>query len=168
MYKYTLCLIRNEDKFLLLNRNKKPAMGMWNGVGGKIEDSETPVEGVIRETFEETGIQLEEVIYAGNIVLQSKDTSTGIYLFLAELPRGIKLYTPLDTAEGILEWKSLDWMLDEDNMGVISNLKNYLPAILKGYHDLEHTFSYNQHEILDYSTSKISSNVLNQPFMTTL
>ena len=26
-------------------------MGMWNGVGGKIEDNETPYEGIIRETL---------------------------------------------------------------------------------------------------------------------
>lgn len=37
MLKYTLCLIRNDDQLLLLNRVKKPQMGMWNGVGGKIE-----------------------------------------------------------------------------------------------------------------------------------
>ncbi len=36
MYKYTICFIRKGNKILLLNRNKKPNMGMWNGVGGKI------------------------------------------------------------------------------------------------------------------------------------
>ena len=57
-YPYTLCLIRQDDHFLLLNRQKQPAMGMWNGVGGKIEPGETPTAAVIRETFEETGIAL--------------------------------------------------------------------------------------------------------------
>nr|WP_290754672.1 MULTISPECIES: hypothetical protein [unclassified Exiguobacterium] len=37
MDRYTLCLIRHADSFLLVNRQKRPAMGMWNGVGGKIE-----------------------------------------------------------------------------------------------------------------------------------
>ncbi len=49
MYKYTICFIKKGKKILLLNRNKKPNMGMWNGVGGKIEDNETPYEGIIRE-----------------------------------------------------------------------------------------------------------------------
>ena len=40
-------------------------MGMWNGVGGKIEENETPYEGIIRETFEETGIELSSVTYKG-------------------------------------------------------------------------------------------------------
>ena len=56
MYRYTLCLIRKNDQWLLLNRQKQPAMGMWNGVGGKIEAGESPAESVTRETFEETGL----------------------------------------------------------------------------------------------------------------
>ena len=47
-------------------------MGMWNGVGGKIEDNETPYEGIIRETFEETGIELSSVMYKGLLVLKVK------------------------------------------------------------------------------------------------
>lgn len=38
MFKHTTCLIKNNDSFLLLNRNKQPSMGVWNGVGGKIEE----------------------------------------------------------------------------------------------------------------------------------
>lgn len=68
MYKYTICFIRKGNNILLLNRNKKPTMGMWNGVGGKIEDNETPYEGIIREAFEETGIELQNVTYKGNII----------------------------------------------------------------------------------------------------
>ena len=47
-------------------------MGMWNGVGGKIEENETPYEGIIRETFEETGIELSSVTYKGTVVLKVK------------------------------------------------------------------------------------------------
>jgi 8-oxo-dGTP diphosphatase len=61
MLKYTICFIKRKDEILLLNRNKKPNMGLWNGVGGKIETGETPFEGIIRETWEETGLLLKEV-----------------------------------------------------------------------------------------------------------
>lgn len=37
MYQYTLCFIERGDAILLLNRQKAPWMGCWNGVGGKIE-----------------------------------------------------------------------------------------------------------------------------------
>ncbi|HEM1662636.1 TPA: NUDIX domain-containing protein, partial [Listeria monocytogenes] len=56
MYKYTLCFIQRADEILLLNRQKSPWMGSWNGVGGKIEQGETLLESVQREITEETGI----------------------------------------------------------------------------------------------------------------
>ena len=128
MYKYTICFIRKSDKILLLlNRNKKPNMGMWNGVGGKIEDNETPYEGIIRETFEETGIELSSVTYKGTVGFKGKDepqASEGMYVFVADLPDGMQMNTPLRTAEGLLEWKEIDWILDGDNRGVVSNLQN--------------------------------------------
>ena len=155
MLKYTLCLIRHKDGILLLNRVKKPQMGMWNGVGGKIEQGETPLESVIRETFEETGILLKELTYAGNVIFKSDSGREGMYLFMAELPEGAHCKTPLATAEGILDWKAVDWILHEDNRGVAANLKAYLPAVLDGRTGLEHLFTYEQGTILDYSTAEI-------------
>ena len=31
--KYTLCFIKKDNEFLMLNRIKAPNMGLWNGVG---------------------------------------------------------------------------------------------------------------------------------------
>ncbi len=98
-YPYTLCLVRQGEQFLLLNRQKQPAMGMWNGVGGKIEPGETPSAAVIRETFEETGIMLSQVQFAGTAVLRAEQ-AVGIYLYLADLPDGQTLATPRATREG--------------------------------------------------------------------
>ncbi|HET7580596.1 MAG TPA: 8-oxo-dGTP diphosphatase [Bacillales bacterium] len=168
MYKYTVCLIMKENQLLLLNRKKKPAMGMWHGVGGKIEENETPVEGVLRETFEETGIRLKDVSYAGNAVLNSKDGSEGMYIFVAHLPDDVHVQTPLNTDEGILDWRTTDWILDKDNMGVIGNLKSYLPSILKAEYGLEHTFIYDAHTILDYTTSKIMKNEISTRYKKSL
>ena len=135
-----------KGKILLLNRNKKPNMGMWNGVGGKIEDNETPYEGIIRETLEETGIDLPSVTYKGNVVFKSKDEPQGregMYVFLADLPDGVHMDTPVSTAEGLLEWKEIDWILNKDNRGVVSNLPKYLPPIvLTEENKLEHIFTY--------------------------
>lgn len=73
MYKYIICFIRKSDKILLLNRNKKLNMGMWNGVGGKIEENEMLYEGIIREMFEEMGIEFLSVMYKGIVVFKGKD-----------------------------------------------------------------------------------------------
>ncbi|MFD1019550.1 NUDIX hydrolase [Thalassobacillus hwangdonensis] len=164
MFKYTICLIKKDNKILLLNRNKKPAMGMWNGVGGKIEDHETPMQGVIRETYEETGLKLNSVTYAGNVILKSEVSNAGMYIFIADLPEDLHIETPLNTLEGTLDWKSIDWILDKDNMGVISNLKSYLPVILEGKLNLEHSFTYDIHNILDYTTTKVIENEMNKRY----
>jgi 8-oxo-dGTP diphosphatase len=43
---------------VLLIQKKRPAFqaGRWNGVGGKIEPGEAPVEAMVREFAEETGL----------------------------------------------------------------------------------------------------------------
>lgn len=154
MYKYTICFIRKGDNILLLNRNKKPTMGMWNGVGGKIEDNETPYEGIIREAFEETGIELQNVTYKGNVIFKDKDDTQGnegMYVFLADLPDGVHMDTPISTDEGILEWKSIDWIVDCDNRGVVSNLQRYLPIVLAEENNLDHIFTYDNRNIINYT-----------------
>lgn len=158
MLKYTICFIRKRDKLLLLNRNKSPNMGMWNGVGGKIEQNESPQEGVIRETLEETGISLQEVKYAGDVTWDSNRGNAGMHVFIADLPKVIDLYTPITTREGVLEWKDIDWVLDKDNIGVVGNIKMYLPKILAGQYMLEHKFVYRDGKVLDYCTSPLSNN----------
>ena len=167
MYKYTICFIRKSDKILLLNRNKKPNMGMWNGVGGKIEDNETPYAGIIRETLEETGIDLPSVTYKGNVVFKSKDESRGsegMYVFLADLPDGVHMDTPVRTAEGLLEWKEIDWILNKDNRGVVSNLPKYLPTVITEENKLKHIFTYDNRNIINYTTACLTEDDANKRY----
>ncbi|QIW18167.2 NUDIX hydrolase [Bacillus thuringiensis] len=165
MYKYTICFIRKGNEILLLNRNKKPNMGMWNGVGGKIKENETPYEGIIRETLEETGIELPSVTYKGNVIFKDKDESwdsEGMYVFLADLPDGVHMDTPLSTAEGLLQWKEIDWILNCDNRGVVSNLPKYLPIVLTEENKLEHIFTYDNGNIINYTTSFLTEDDTNK------
>lgn len=78
---FTLCFIRNQDKFLMLHRNKHPNKGKWNGVGGKIEQGETPSQACLREVKEETGILLTSVTFRGIVYWNNEG---GMYVYLAE------------------------------------------------------------------------------------
>ena len=131
MYKYTVCFVKNKNNILMLNREKWPIMGVWNGVGGKIENGETPDEGALREVFEETGIRVERYFSKGTV---SWETSTGeldgIYVYLYEVTNHFKLKTPYKTREGILDWKSIDWILNPNNLGIAEMVSQYLPLLL--------------------------------------
>ena len=57
----TLCYIEKDEKYLMLHRVKKHHdinAGKWIGVGGHVENSETPEECLLREVKEETGLVL--------------------------------------------------------------------------------------------------------------
>lgn len=51
----------NEDKLLFCKRLYDPYEGMYNLVGGKIDDGETSEEAAYRELYEETGISRHDV-----------------------------------------------------------------------------------------------------------
>lgn len=53
---YIVSKIDGEFK-ILLHKHKKH--GLWIGIGGHIEDSENPVEALIREVKEETNLEIE-------------------------------------------------------------------------------------------------------------
>ncbi|MEH7386425.1 8-oxo-dGTP diphosphatase [Bacillus sp. JJ1521] len=154
MYSYTICFIKQGNKILLLNRESPEWMGIWNGVGGKLEEGETPLECVIREIREETGIEmkLENVWHKGNISWTNPTHSyfDGMYAFIAELPAGYEYHTPLKTDEGILDWKDLTWVLHPKNVG-IANLKYFLNEILYEETNYEHRFVYDGDEVVDFS-----------------
>lgn len=150
MLQYTICFIKNGDNILLLNRNKAPNMGRWNGVGGKIEVGETHLQSVIRETYEETTLLINEPTFAGEIIWESNRGNGGMYVYIAELPKGQSLSTPVATNEGILDWKPIDWIINEQNTGMTPNIKYYLPEILKGTIGSTFKFKYINGELIDY------------------
>ena len=63
MRKLNLIVVFNVDlsKTLFCIRAKEPYKGMYNFVGGKVEENETNEEAAYRELFEETGISNKDV-----------------------------------------------------------------------------------------------------------
>lgn len=60
MTEYVLCVVRTPDGVLLV-RKARPEWqrGKLNFPGGRIEPSEGPTEAAVRETYEETGVELD-------------------------------------------------------------------------------------------------------------
>ena len=100
----TLCYIEQDEKFLMLHRNKgkdDPNDGKWIGVGGHMEKGESPEECLLREVFEETGLSLTKYQFRGLITFISDEAEREeMCLFTANEFEG-ELH---DCEEGELAW----------------------------------------------------------------
>ena len=100
----TLCYLMREDCYLMLYRNKKENdenEGKWIGVGGKMEENESPEDCLLREVAEETGLQLTRWQYRGIVTFVS-DCWEGEYMHLFTADGFSGTLSPCD--EGELAW----------------------------------------------------------------
>lgn len=158
MYQQTVCFLRRNDELLMLNRENKPTQGLWNGVGGKIEADETPLESVRREIEEETGIVLSEtqITYKGMVTWEVDGTySGGMYAFLADLPSNLEYATPRRIAEGILDWKPITWLLADRNLGVGEMIPHFLPVLLETSSCLKHKCMIQDKKLIHYDNDEL-------------
>ncbi|UNP78766.1 8-oxo-dGTP diphosphatase [Bacillus nitratireducens] len=158
MYRHTLCFIKRNEEILMLNREYDPVKGLWNGVGGKIEKGETPLENAIREIKEETNIDVEQnqIQFKGIIKWEDSSYSGGIYVYVVELPCQFTYDTPKKVSEGILDWKSVSWILSDYNYGVGEMLPKLLPEVLQNELILEHTFVLSNHKLVEYKNKELA------------
>lgn len=100
----TLCYLENQDAFLMLHRTKKEGdvnRDKWIGIGGHLEDGESPEDGILREAVEETGCELTGLRLRGLVTFVCGDITEYMYLFTAAGFRGT---IRSDCPEGDLEW----------------------------------------------------------------
>lgn len=132
MKRYVLLLLFTKDskKILLMKRNKKPYAGLYNGVGGKIEENETVSEATIRECLEETNIQISQpkllvtCTYPKSIN-SDEDKEMALYDCVDEIEVN-------ENYEGSFECKNIDFALDFKNKQIagLSNLAQFVKEIL--------------------------------------
>ena len=108
----TLCYVRRDGKTLMVHRIKKTNdihAGKWNGLGGKLENGETPEECAIREIYEESGLVVNSLTWKGLITFPgfANDEDWYAFIFLIEDFNGNLIESP----EGTLSWI--------DNQGVL-------------------------------------------------
>ena len=101
----TLCYVKNDGKTLMLYRNKKENdmhEGKWNGLGGKMEQGESPEECVIREIREESGLDIQNPQLHGVLTFPMFDGEQDwvVFLYTARTFEG----ELIESSEGTLEW----------------------------------------------------------------
>lgn len=100
----TLCYIEKDNAYLMLHRIKKDKdvnKDKWIGVGGHLEENESPDECVLRETKEETGLTLTSFKLRGIVTFVLEDWGTEyMFLYTADGFEGEQI----ECNEGRLEW----------------------------------------------------------------
>lgn len=71
----------NEEKILMCHRKKEPYKGLYNLVGGKIEENEDYLDAAYRELNEETGITSEDIklVHVMDFSYQINDIELQVY-----------------------------------------------------------------------------------------
>ena len=119
----TLVFIKNEDKLLVIKKQKKKSFGYGklNGVGGHIEKGEEPFEAARREIQEEAGITVGNLALAAILFIDINDTpGIQVFVFKADYEGGIIRAS---------EEGQLAWMVREDIVNNDKTVKD-LPFLL--------------------------------------
>jgi len=125
----TLCILRKENQILLAMKKRGFGNGKYNGVGGKIENGETPENAMIRETEEEISVTPTKFEKVGVIEFDEyyKGNKENIMFHLYFVYEWIGI--PKETEEMSPKWFDID-DIPYDKM--LPDDKYWLPLVLNG------------------------------------
>lgn len=95
------------DKALFCIRAKEPYKGMYNFVGGKVEEGEENDEAAYRELFEETGISSKDIKLDHFMDLNYFKYENNIQVYYGILEKNVKL---------VEEKNKLEWLTINDEL----------------------------------------------------
>ncbi|MBS4213790.1 NUDIX domain-containing protein [Neobacillus rhizophilus] len=106
------------DRVLMLKRSKPPYQYLYNGVGGKIEIGEDPVQAMFQELQEETGLKKSDIQISSHLTTLEFKAGVKLHVYYFVLNRNIEPYSTKKTMdEGTLEWLHIknNHLLDASN-----------------------------------------------------
>jgi len=146
----TLCYVRNNGNTLMIYRNKKKNdvhEGKWNGLGGKLENGESPEECVIREVKEESGLDIKCPRLHGFLTFPLFDGKDDWYVFVYSSDEFSGEL--IDSHEGRLDWIPTNKVLD---LNLWEGDKYFLDWLIQGKF-FSAKFIYDDGKLKDYSVT---------------
>lgn len=116
----------NLEKALFCIRTKEPYKGLYNFVGGKVEENETNDEAAYRELYEETGISNNDIELDHFMDLNYFKYGNNIQVYYGILKHDVTLVEE----ENKLEWITIsDELLDNSKYGGNYNIPHIIRQI---------------------------------------
>ncbi|MFE0558902.1 8-oxo-dGTP diphosphatase [Paenibacillus sp. NPDC058910] len=119
---WTLCMVQDEDRVLMLNRTHDNFKG-YIAPGGKLEFPESPIEGAIREVKEETGLIVKNLRFKG-IYEYVNEEANDRHIILNYLTNDFSGELLSDFTEGIPEWVKIS---DLEHLPMQQSIRRRMP-----------------------------------------
>ena len=97
---------KDESKILMCKREKEPYKGMFNLVGGKVEENENELHAAYRELEEETGITVKDINLVNVMNFEYKMSDIELELYAGKLNKDVEV---------VEEVNKLYWMDSKEN-----------------------------------------------------
>ena len=141
-----LCYIFKDDEVLMLKKNEVKGdmnSSKWLGVGGHIEENESPDDAILRETKEETGLTLTSYDLLGTIKFYMNGKYTEkIYVYAGYEVKG----EMISCDEGLLQFFKKDEIL---NLSLWEGDKIFLRPLLENK-KFKCSLYYNDEKLINY------------------
>lgn len=83
MEAYVVGFITDNKRVLLMSKNRpKWQEGLFNGIGGKVEKNESPLDAMIREAKEESGLDIQEWNFLEEVAFKN---GVKLYIYSAHI-----------------------------------------------------------------------------------
>lgn len=110
------CYLLNDKKILVTKYKKGNRIGFYDTPGGKIEEGETSAQAAIRETKEETGLDVKNLKYKGNMIVEYPNRIFDFDIFVGSDYEG----QLQEFEENTVEWIEIPELLQKEK--ILSNL----------------------------------------------
>ncbi len=146
----TLCYLQKNGQTLMICPHKKRVTeynGKWNGLGGKVQNGETPEECAVREVYEESNLKVKKLQLAGILTFPKIFDNQDWYCFV---------YKSSDFSGTLKESDegNLEWIKDEEVLkrNIWEGDHIFLPYLFSGK-KFNGKFYYKNNKLLKHSIS---------------
>ena len=124
--------------------------GYYDMPGGKIEEGELPKQTAIREMKEETGLDVKDLTYKGNMIIEYPNRIFDFDVFVATESEG----KTQDFEENTSEWIEIQELLQKEK--ILSNIIVLNRFFIKGL--IGNTYNFKMHIDVDDQENILSVN----------